>query len=168
MSHETLKQKITELHFKPEGYASSGNEDFLDELIGLLETNGFDRENLVYSGFDGTDLAKGKTLPRHPYIFAMNETGWRNAIKYHETNPAQYAEGWETPCIGLYEKNQLAQAYAYGIKLENLNDRIELSRIEVGTKFEGMPIGPIEEAVVHKDYPEASPTDALVGLVYLE
>lgn len=168
MPHEAIKQKIPQLHFKPEGYLSSGDAEFLDELKTFLEANGFDPGDLIYSGFDATEVAKGEPVPRHPFIFAMNEAAWRNAVKYRETNPAGYAEGWETPCIGLYDRNQLAQAYAYGIKLENIDDRVELSRIELGANLEDLPPDPIEEAVVHKDYPDRSPTDALVGLVYLE
>lgn len=168
MSNEKIKQKFKELHFKPEGYLSSGDEDYLDELISAIKASGIDSETLVYSGFDGTDISKGGSVPRHPYIFAMNEAGWRNAIKYRETNPAQYAEGWETPCIGLYDKHQLAQAYSYGIKLEDVNERIELSKIDMGAKLDELPHGPVEEAVVHKNYPHASPTDALVAIVYLE
>lgn len=168
MKHEMLRQKIPNLRFQPEGYLSSGSEEYFDELMVMLKEAGFDTARLVYSGFDGTDIARGAPLPRHPYIFAMDETGWRKAVKYHESNPAQYAEGWETPCLGLYDRDQLAQAYAYGIKLENVNDRIELSDIEIGAKLQQEPLGPVDEAVVHKDYPDASPSDALVGLVYLD
>lgn len=170
MRHEAVKHKIPELHFKPEGYASTGDAEFLDELLGMLRAKGFDPNSLVFSGFDGTSVARGETIPRHLSIFGMNENGWRKAIKELESNPAEYAEGWDTPCIGLYDKSQLAEVYSadFLTDYEDTESRIELGNISIGEYLSELgPEAPIEEALVHKDYPEGSPVDALVGLVYL-
>lgn len=169
MRHEALKQKIPKLHFKPEGYISSNSEEFLDAMLELLRAEGFDPDNLIYSGFDGTKAARGEEIPKYEYIFAMNEAGWREAIKKDDSNPAEYADGWQTPCIGLYDRSQLAHVYSADIDLEDINDRVELKHIRISNNLADLPLAkPIEEAVVHKNYPDSSPTDALVGLVYLD
>lgn len=170
MPSETLKPKrLKEIDFRPEGYLSSGDSDYLDELIARLSQEGLSSGDLVYSGFDATDYLSGQPMPRHDYIFAMDEKGWREAVKFRAENPAQYAEGWKTPCIGIYDKSQLAQAYSYNFEnAAETEGRIELSDITLGENLSDLPPGtPVEEAVVHKDYPNGSPTDALVGLVFL-
>jgi hypothetical protein len=169
--HEAIKPKIPEMHFKPEGYVSSGSDEFLEAFLDELKTNGYETKDLVFSGFDGTDVASGEEVPRHPYIFAMDVAGWRTANRRVVENPATYAEGWKIPCIGLYDKNQLAEVY-YGVTeqdLEDLNSRIELSDISLGRRLNELPPGTVvEEAVAHVNFPDASPTDALVGLVFLD
>lgn len=166
---EALKPEIPILHFAPEGYVSGSDPEFLDGFIQALKSAGFDPQQLVFSGFDGTQLAQGEPMPRHEAIFVMNESGWRQALKYKETNPAQYAEGWETPCIGLYDKNQLVHVYSHGFKDTPPDDRAMLTDIKFGAPLDQIRPGePVEEAIVHKAYPDASPTDALVGVVFLD
>lgn len=170
MPHERRKQKnIRQLRFKPEGYVSPGDTEFLDELLDTLKASGFDPEGLVFSGFDGTEAAKGQPMPKYSYIFAMNEAGWKAAVKDHEENPAEYAEGWDTPCIGLYDRGQLTHVYSSNIDQKDLDERVELTNIKLGDNLADLPPEtPVQEAVVHKDYPNASPSDALVGVVFLE
>lgn len=166
---EVLEHRVPELHFKPEGYKSSGDAEYLEGLLDKLKNEGFEPQTLVFSGFDGTQVAGGEQLPRYPYIFGMNEAAWRQAIKYREANPAEYAQGWQTPCIALYDKQQLAQVYSSVMHLSEIEDRIELSGIDVGEPLSELDPGvPVQEALVHKDYPDGSPSDALVGLVYLD
>lgn len=169
-SNEALKTKtVPEIHFKPEGYLSGGEAEFLDQLLEILKKEGFSPDELVFSGFDGREVAKGLPMPRHLSIFVMNEAGWRNALKYKETNPAQYAESWGTPCIGLYAKDQLTLVYSATMDIENKDDRVELGDVKLGSPLAEMaPNDPIEEAIVHKDYPDGSPTDALLGLVFID
>ena len=169
--HEAPKQKIPELHFKPEGFISSGSDEFLDQFLETLRARGLDSETLVFSGFDGSRVSQGEPIPNHPFIYAMDEPGWRASIKGLIENPATYAEGWEVPCIGVYDKSQLALVYSSDMTqdLDDLNGRIQLSNIQVGYKLDELPAGvKVEEAVVHKDYPNGSPSDALLGLVFLD
>ena len=172
MRHETTEQKkITKLHFRPEGYPSSGDVEFLTSFLEKIRASGFEPDNLIFSGFDGTPVTRGKTIPRHLSIFGMNEAGWRNAIKGLDDTPADYAEGWDTPCIGLYDKFQLAEVYHSEIlnDYKDTESRIELGNVVIGEYLSDLgPDVPIEEALVHKDFPEGSPTDALVGLVYID
>lgn len=170
MKHEAPKPKIRELHFKPEGYTSSSDIEFLEEFLGFIKDKGFNPDKVVFSGFDGTPLVKGEPLPQHPSIYMMNEAAWRNSIKMGISNPAEYADGWEVPCVGLYEREQLAHVYSSKMHLDDpIEDRIELSDVVLGDLLADQPPEiPIEEAVVHKNYPEGSPTDALIGIVFLE
>lgn len=169
MSPEKSKKKIPEIRFKPEGYVSSGSKEFLDGFLETLQAKGFEPENLVFSGFDGALPAKSEPASEH--IFGMNEAGWRGAIKHFVSNPADYAEGWDTPCIGLYDRTDLAEIYSADFlsDYEEAQDRIKLENIVVGERLADLePDVPIKEGLVHKDFPEGSPTDALVGLVYLD
>ena len=177
MGREVTKPKrMPKMHFRPEGYASSGAEDFLEGLLAELREKGYEPDDLVFSGFDGTAVARGEAVPRYPCIFVMNEAGWRQAVKYREQNPADYAEGWETPCLGLYYRHQLVHVYSAGlaeagfdIDDDTLHGRVELGDIELGDALDVLaPSTPVEEAVVHRDYPDGSPTDALVGVVFID
>lgn len=169
MTHEAAKPKIRELHFKPEGYVSSGDVEYLDGLLEHLRANGFDPDKLVFSGFNGVALTKGVTVESHPSIYMMNEAAWRNSIKLGISNPAEYADGWEVPCVGLYDRDQLVHIYSSTMNIDDPEDRIELRDIVPGDALSDQPPStPIEEAVVHKNYPGSTPSDALVGIVYLE
>jgi hypothetical protein len=169
MSQEKINKKIPEIRFKPEGYVSSSSEEFLDEFLEALKTRGFKPEDLIFSGFDGALPVQSESAPEH--IFGMNEAGWRGAIKHFVSNPADYAEGWDTPCIGLYDRTDLAEIYSadFPDDYEDAQSRIKLENIVVGERLADLELDvPIKEGLVHKDFPEGSPTDALVGLVYLD
>jgi hypothetical protein len=179
MRHEALKQNIPHLKFIPEAYYSSSDPEFLDAFLELLRKNNFDPDQLVFSGFEGKDFVRGGEIPKYPYIFAMNEAGWREVRRPGEQNPADYAQGWDIPCIGLYDKTQLAEIYSSNIELGDQDDlddqddmlesRVKLSDITLGHALADMPTDkPVVEAVAHKDYPNGSPTDALVGLVFIQ
>jgi len=172
MRHEAIKQKnILKVQFSPEIYISSSDVEFLDEFLKELRQCNLDPDDLVFSGFDGKQAAAGENIPVYPYIFAMNETGWRNALKYRDYNPAQYAEEWEIPCIGLYDKSQLAEGRSYGLTQDafDLDGRVELANVHKGADLDSLgPDAPVEEVVVHRNFPNLSPTDALVGLVFVE
>lgn len=171
MSHEKPKQRIPEVEFKSEGYVSSADVEFLDKFLETLKAKGFEPDELVFSGFDGTSTTKGEAIPRHSSIYGMNEAGWRKAIKELDANPAEYAEGWDTPCIGLYDKSQLAEVYSADLltDYEDTESRIELGNVSIGEYLSDLGLDvPVQEALVHKDFPGGSPTDALIGLVYLD
>jgi len=171
MRYEAVRPKIPQLHFKAEGYISSSDVEFLEHFLNFLKDKGFKPEDLIFSGFDGTSVAKGESIQRHPIIFGMNEAGWREAIRTLEGNPAEYAESWDTPCVGIYDKSQLAEVYSSEMLAdqEDINSRIEHSEVVLGEYLSDLdPATPFEEALAHKDYPNGSPTDALVGLVYLD
>jgi hypothetical protein len=169
VKHEIEKPEIPRLYFKPEGYTSTADPELLDGLLELLRANGLDPAELVFSGFDGTAIKHGEPLPQYDHIHAMNEAAWRKAIENHEENPAEYADGWDTPCIGLYDIHQLAHVYSSKMNLADVNERIQLSDVVLGDPLDDIPPGePVEEAVVHKNYPESPVTSAVVGLVFLE
>ena len=113
-------------------------------------------------------------MPRYDHIFAKNEAAWLQAIEHNTLNPAQYAENYDVPCIGLYDKNQLTEAYDYKTDTveedaDGTVDRTVISGVQIGRWLRDMtPDELISEAVVHVDYPDGSPTDALVALVFIE
>lgn len=177
MSPEINGKKIPELYFKPEQIVTEDDAEFFDELCSFLAAKGFDPAALVYSGFDGEPIKQGQEVPSYSYIFAMNAAGWKNALETGQENPAVYAFGVsKVPVLGLYDKNQLADARPHEVKpLEydeeghNYNERIQLDDIEKRENLQDLPADKIiDETVVHKDFPDASPTDALVGLVFLD
>ena len=168
---ESLKHRVRKMHFKPEGYVSSGDIECLKIFLEKIGAWGFEPDDLVFSGFDGASILRGEPIPQHPSIYAMNEAGWRMAIKGLEANPAEYAEGWETPCIGLYDKSQLAEVYSADFlnDFDDMDSRVELGNVSISQYLADLgPEVPVEEALVHKNYPEGSPIDALVGLVYID
>mgnify|MGYP001577117208 CR=1 FL=1 len=172
MRHEVLKPKIPQLHFKPESIVTEDDAEFFDELLIFLESKGYKPDELLYSGFDGEPIVRGIDIPRPPCIFAMNVAGWREALRVGEANPAVYAFGSSTvPVLGLYERKQLALARPHYINQDKFdyNKPVDLGRIEKWEDLSELPVDAIvEETVVHKDFPEGFPADALVGLVFLD
>lgn len=170
MRREALKSKIPELHFEPEGYTTSGDPEFLDQLLEYLRSSGYDPDNLLFSGIEGKEISGGKDIPRHGGVFAMNQAGWRKALNLKEANPAMYAaKKADVPCIALYDRDQMAHIYNHSIHQEEdgSNAPIEIDDIEIGDALADLPLGDVvEEAVTHRYYPNALPADALVGLVF--
>ena len=225
--HEKQKPKVPELHLKFDTWVEPSDPEFLDALVELIANNGFNPDELVFSGFDGTPLLEGKPLKRNAGIYAMNLTGWRRTLNQPgKNNPAMYAG--EVPCIGLYDASQLAEVYLPKhhrkdpidedyqdlttpidlidptISVEQEYEPPTIERVEVGGEIYDAPIDPIyrdeafeirdndraikdalkgenladlpkgyivEEGVVHRSYPDdpnASPEDALVGIVFFE
>jgi len=170
MSPEEETSKVPILRINPEGYYSPGDSEFLEQFLQQLTDNGYDVKTLLFSGFDGTGVKSAQDIPRYPYIFGMNESGWREAIRIHEDNPAEYAEGFDIPCIGVYEAKQLCEIYSSNIDQEiTLEDRVELTDIRLGDALQGLPPGrAVSEAVAHLNFPEGSPTDALLAIVFID
>jgi hypothetical protein len=156
-------------HFQPEGYLSDGSEEYLDQFLTAVEQMGLNPKELIFSGFDGTPLKHGWPPSKHPTIFGMNEMGWRQAVRGTEANPAEYASGWPAPCVGLYDKNLLAEAYTYDFPEEVEEDvRLDLSNVKMGRNLAEIDTEEaLEEAFIHKDYPAKSPADALLGVIFL-
>jgi hypothetical protein len=169
--HEAPKHKIPQLHFQPEQFATEDDPEFFDELLLFLQDHKYDTDNLLYSGFDAQELIMGRGIPKYDVIYAMNEAGWRKALKLRTENPASHAFGAKVPALGLYDRTQLAEARPHGMvqDLDSYSERIGHSEIEKRESLTDLPADRvIEETVVHKDYPGASPTDALLGIVFLQ
>jgi len=150
---------------------SSGDIELLEALEQQLAALGLDPKNLVFSGFDGSRVKGADDVPRYPYIWAMNDAGWRAAIKYHDPTPADHAEGQHpAACIGVYDKSQLREIYSSSIHQDQeLDERIELDDIVLGDTLADLPPErTVSEAIVHVGYPEASPTDALLALAFID
>jgi hypothetical protein len=160
---------IPEGHFQAEGYLSDGSEEYLDQFLTSVEEMGLNPKELIFSGFDGTPLKHGWPPSKHLTIFGMNEAGWRQATKGLDANPAEYASGWPTPCIGLYDKKLLAEAYTYDFPEEVKDDeRLDLNNVKKGRDLSGVNNEEaLEEAFIHKDYPVRTPDDALLGVIFL-
>ena len=176
MSPETKKpNKPAEIHFKPEGYTPPDSIEFFEQLVGKLREAGFNPDEIIYSGADASYLfEKDGSVKRPNAIFAMNETGWVRAAKSHETTPAGYADSGDEPRIALYDRSQLAHAYSYHVDQDESDyyAPIPITDIVPGDALAGRPSSEvINEVVIHKDYPQnpdASPTDALLGIVFLD
>lgn len=173
MSPENKNPKdIPEIHFNPEGYIDTDGPEYYEQLVQRLTAEGFDPDQLLYSG---TGLSAIKepdgSIKQAEAVFAMNKTGWQNAIRGRETTPAGYAERWEDPCIVLLDRRNLAHAYSYETiqDEEDYNAPIEVTNIVPGDHLAGLPPNAaVEEVVIHKDHPHGSPADAIVGLVIIE
>lgn len=170
-----LEPKVPELHFRPEGYVNTSGQEFLAEFMDFIESQGFNPSDLVFSGFGGSAIIKDGSIPRPPFIFIMNHAAWKDAASSHgvEPTPADYADGQDAPCIGLYDKNQLVhtESYDIGIDPENYAETTKVENIDPkkGELLSEIPADQeIKEVAVHKDYPASSPSDALVGLVFVE
>lgn len=175
-SHETQKPKLRIMRFTPEGYVSDTGEEFYEQFAEVVRSRGFDPLQLVFSGTDAA-LAldeHGRPKPSPQAVFGMNQAGWLYAAKHHDMTPASYAdkdEG-EQPCILLYDRSQLAEAKTYDVYMEDSEDpasRVRATNVVPGAKLEDLPLEKIvNEVVIHKDFPDALPSEALLGLVYLE
>jgi hypothetical protein len=173
---EALKQRIPELRFAPEGYVSDTGIEFYEQFVAMLKANGFNTDTLLYCGIDAKQLLgeDGSVIPSDLGIFAMNETGWLGAIRAHDSTPALYSdkEGGKDPCIALYDRSQLAHAKDYDVAMKDAEDYdspVKPTNIVPGKKLEDSPLDErVDELVIHRDFPNAHPSDALVAVVHLE
>lgn len=187
MSPETKKpNKPTEIHFKPEGYTPPDSIEFFEQLVGKLREAGFNSDEIIYSGMDAANLYNPNGSIKRPQgIFGMNEIAWVKAAKNHDDTPAGYATGGmdpryelgeAKPVIALYDRNQLALVYSHNMRQELIDYakpvELDLEDAEINYNLADRPSSdPVEEVMVHKDFPQdpdASPTDALLGVVVFE
>lgn len=170
MHEKDKNKKLPVIEFIPEGYIATSGQEFLEQLETRLVQAGMDPKDLVYSGIDGSFLQKNEEPHRPKAIFAMNRPGWLEAVRIGEETPADYAKGQPVHCIGLFDKRQLQEAYSYEfIEGADPSDPIELENIVPGEKLADMPDDyTVTEVVLHQDYPNASPIDALVGYAIFE
>ncbi|HET6864140.1 MAG TPA: hypothetical protein VFH37_03010 [Candidatus Saccharimonadales bacterium] len=229
--HEKQKpKKIERLHFKVEEDIAVEDEEFLNQFLGLLIENNLDPKALVFSGMDGTPFKKNRKMAPVKGIYGMNLAGWENTFTdiVHRNNPGVYAERYlhkGVPAIGLFDKNQLIEAYSHrgqehspnlkepdaaielgqisvsgrlahrwesteGGDVESLDDWVpaaedirfhetampefveepdDFDEVDLGHQLATMPNEiPISEGVVSVNYPNGSPAEALVGIVYIE
>jgi hypothetical protein len=175
---ENTAPKIKVLHFKPEGYVHPDDADFLEQFIEFLHNERYDGrltqtpDQLVYSGVDVSKIYAEGVNKRPDAVFGMNEISWkRNASKsYGETTPGGYAKDATIPAIFLYDRDMLAHAESYQLHLDpnDPNQIVGITDIVPGRPLAGEHIDdPVEEAVIHKDFPHKSPVDAQVGIVYI-
>jgi hypothetical protein len=173
-SPETKKQpKPREIRFMPEGYVDPDGPEFLDQFLRKLQESGIDTTDLLYTGMDGKHLyAPDGSLNRTDAIFAMNETGWRKAIEHSESTPGGFVKkDAEVPIIALFDGSYLSEPQKYRLQQDTDDywDTIEI--LDIVPKPDAAPIKPqdgVEEVVIHKDYPNASPMDAMAGVVYVQ
>lgn len=171
--HEAPKQKVPELHFQPEGYVDPDDVEFLEQFLAWLEAQNIPTENLVFTGLDGDKLYDRDGSMRRPQaLFGMNQTGWRHAIETRQTTPAGYVKkDADVPLIALFDANQLMEPKTYSIHQdEDYLSPAEIVDINPGKPEDQKLVTPddlVDEVVIHRDFPSASPTDALVGIVHI-
>ena len=172
---ETQKSKLRILHFSPEGYVSDTSQEYYEQFANTLRSHGFDPLQLLYSGTDAALVLdeQGSPKPSSLGIFAMNEAGWLEAIRQHDMTPASYAdkEGLEQPCVLLYPRSQLAEVYSHTVDLDEQDYSAPVSPSDIvpGENLQDVPLDKIVcELVIHKDFPNALPSDTMLGLVYLD
>lgn len=150
-----------------------GKLEFLEQLLLKLREAEFDTGNLVFCGMDGRYIyLQDGSIDRPDAIFAMNETGWRDAITKGETTPADFVKiDADVPCIALYDARQLAVPEHYELR-QNPDDYqapVQIGDIVPGENLAAItPSDSVTEVVIHKDFPNASPSDMLVSLVLVE
>lgn len=154
------------IEYRPEFYVSSSDDEYLADIEELLAGHDVDPAKIVYSGFGGHFVRDGSLdIPRPPAIYVMNSLGWRDI---DHTSAAQYAEQYadtdEIPVIGVYHTDQLL--HAAGIfEDEEEEDLLEnIAQIVVGLPLSDTN-GGIYDLVVHREYPEKSPADALAAMI---
>lgn len=171
--HEAVKPKIPEIHFMPEGYVDPDGPEFLEQLLQKLREVGFDITNLVFCGVDGALIySQDGSIEKPNAIFAMNETGWRDAITKGVITPAGYVKkDADVPCIALYDARHLAEPESYKLRqnLENYWEPVQIYNIVPGDDLAPIiPSDSAQEVIIHEGFPDASPSDVLVGLVFIE
>ena len=173
---ERPKKTIKIFNFKPEGYVHVDDDEFLDQLFTFIRKKDIDPDEAVFSGTDASKVFDPSgSIKRPEAIFAMDKFAWEtNAAKsYGETTPAGYTRSATVPCILILDTKPLAEAYSYKLEQdpEDPSSIVKLSDIIPGSPIVDLPKDKhVEEVVIHKDYPanpDASPMDALVGIVYL-
>lgn len=95
-------------------FAYRDESDLLDSIVELLDTHGLYSENLVFSGFNGCEVATGN-YPERDYLFAENVGSWREQIAFfsgRNAGPFFYAlfhdsKPGSIPAIGAYDPSML-------------------------------------------------------------
>ena len=154
------------LRFDIENWISHREPAYLEALKKLLTTNSINPDHILYSGFDASDPKDEKIK----MLFAMNETGWLNANNVGQNNAADHALEGDQPCIGIYDINQLAEAYHWEYSSQtdpNAKEILEESIIVGEPLVNADPKKEFNGLVVHVNYPQQSPNDALVCKVYI-
>ncbi len=166
------------IDFEIPSHLSSNDPETFELLKQNLEASGIDTKNVVFSGFDGGFIDKSDGLPKPPMVHVMDANSFR--LKPVPQNAFQYAEGYEHPVVGVYDASKLRAAY----KPDNADGDFEIEDIfeevvtknsdDIDIKIMPNPIilpedntGYFIDTVVHEDFPEKSPNDALVCLVTL-
>ena len=151
------------VRFEVPDIVSSGDDEYLDLLNETLQRDAdqVDLSLAAYRGFDGAFTnSRQRTLPRASTIFVMNDSGRRRANQSGERNPAQYAEDYDVPAIGVYDMSKLRRISEYAA--DSTPAAIGEALTSSGLTF------PVNEEVVHMDYPQTSVNDALAALVLPE
>lgn len=158
---------VFDLDMKEMGYPTVYGEEFLRQLKKTLEPLGREPAQLIFSGFDGTAIEHGEPYPDRGFMFAMDETGWREQIG--ETNSAWYANKTPAPYIGVFDRNCLRGVYYYRGTYNEEHELIQIDDVILDDPFSDMDTtDPTTELVVHKDYPNKSVFDGLIGLIKLK
>lgn len=167
MNPEKFTQPTPEFNFIPEGYVGPSDPEYLEQFLDFLKQQGIESSDVVFSGFDGINAAVGEEIPRYTHVNVMNEGGWREAIEAKVWTPAKYAEGGHTPCIAVYDKHLLTSIYSYTSESDGAVDANDLESVVAGDRLTDLsPDVPVCGEVIHINYPEGSPTDAIVALVF--
>ncbi|HEX5395445.1 MAG TPA: hypothetical protein VFW52_03800 [Candidatus Saccharimonadales bacterium] len=171
METAPIPQELIKAEFKPDGYVSPSDPEYIEQFAAFLESLGLNPDDFIYSGFNGIGIKHGWPPDEHQVIFGMDLAGWQETYQTHHTenNPAEYASGQDAPCIGIYKLKELAKAYHFNppeVSQENLDDKMLIEINELYLDKDDDDSQELEGAFTHKD-PYKTTKDALVGVVFL-
>jgi hypothetical protein len=79
-------------------------------FIEALKKSGIYKENLLFSGFDGSNPPK-----RTGVIYCAAEDALTSGVGGEEENPIKYAQRYDKPAVAVYDENKVSGAEsAYG------------------------------------------------------
>jgi hypothetical protein len=184
---EVKRLSLNELYFRPEigTLPPSPNKEmliayetaFLSQLTDFLmeeylsERLDFVPDELVYCALDQPiEVGINSPLKRTDRIKVTNEVGWKRSVENQVTTPFGEIRRGKKAVIGLFEKNQLSIPSYESKKAKRRQKVTEIYTIvprkDLIRSYASDPLN--DEVVIHKDYPDKSPIDALVGIIYID
>ena len=157
--------------------SSNMDIEFLASFLRALVDHSLVSSDLVFSGINGEGIKKkpqAPVLPQGPN-WVMDEKTWRKGLTYTTpSSPADYAERYAIPCIGIYDMGQVRIVNEIdGEKLRShqisdfAREGFDITRPLRALRNEN-PDAEIYDPVVHIDHPDGSLADALQGVAFLE
>jgi hypothetical protein len=167
---EKIHQNPISLTFNYNSYETSPDDiEFLFKLRQFLKANGLENYSFFFRGADGNHLDQ-EISEEQKNVFGMNQAGWVKALNEGEPNPANYAD-FQEKFILVYDADQLVEIYGGKMSIDpnSPEEKAIYSDFELGDPLKDSSVDhPVQEGVVHIEYPNISPNSCLLAIVKIE